>query len=98
MNEYVNKQNCRIRTDNNPPKIQDRAMPPEKVNVQCELQVSGVFVPYILENDINQSTYVNHFIFWPEFNDLETKAIWLRQDNANGVFFSTKKCALYFKK
>lgn len=46
LNGYVNKQNCRIRGDEQPEEVQELPLHPEKCTVWCGLWAGGLIGPY----------------------------------------------------
>ena len=47
LNEYVNKQNCRIWTDEQPEVTQELLLHPEKCTVRCDTWAGGIIGPYL---------------------------------------------------
>jgi len=59
LNGYVNKQNCRIWSEDQPEALQDLPMHPEKVTVWCLLSAGGIIEPYFFKNDNGRNVTVN---------------------------------------
>ena len=51
LGRYVNKQNCRIWSSEDPQVIDERSLHTEKVTVRCALWSAVVIGPYFFEND-----------------------------------------------
>ncbi|GFW97926.1 putative DD41D transposase [Trichonephila clavipes] len=51
LNDYVNKQNCRIWSEANPQVYVETPLHPEKLTVWCALWAGGVIGPYFFKND-----------------------------------------------
>ncbi|GFX90073.1 transposable element Tc3 transposase [Trichonephila clavipes] len=51
LNGYVNKQNCRIRSDANPQVHCETPLHPEKLTFWCALWAGGIIGPYFFKND-----------------------------------------------
>ena len=59
LNGYVNKQNCRIWSDDNPQAIVKTPLHTEKVTVWCAIWPGGIIGPYVFKNDNGQKFTVN---------------------------------------
>lgn len=90
MNGYVNKQNCRIWSENNPHEVHQVAMHPQKVTVWCGFWAGGIIGPYFFENEAGAAITVNGEryrsmitnFFWPKLDDMDTDDMWFQQDGA----------------
>ncbi|GFX37528.1 uncharacterized protein TNCV_4899581 [Trichonephila clavipes] len=51
LNDYVNKQNCRIWSEANPQVYVETPLHPEKLTVWCALWAGGIIGPYFFKND-----------------------------------------------
>ncbi|GFX66104.1 DUF4817 domain-containing protein [Trichonephila clavipes] len=51
LNGYVNKQNCRIRSEANQQVYVESPLHPEKLTVWCTLWAGGIIDPYFFKND-----------------------------------------------
>ncbi|GFW17748.1 transposable element Tc3 transposase [Trichonephila clavipes] len=51
LNGYVNKQNCRIWSEDNPQVYVETPLHPEKLTVWCALWAGGIIGPYFFKND-----------------------------------------------
>ncbi|GFU20104.1 uncharacterized protein TNCV_1192381 [Trichonephila clavipes] len=51
LNGYVNKQNCRTRSEANPQVYVETPLHPEKLTVWCALWASGIIGPYFFKNN-----------------------------------------------
>ncbi|GFW35399.1 uncharacterized protein TNCV_2611981 [Trichonephila clavipes] len=90
LNDYVNKQNCRIWSEANPQVYVETPLHPEKLTVWCVLWAGGIIGPYFFKNDeghnvtINGDRYramiTNFFI--PELNNHDVQELWFQQDGA----------------
>ncbi|GFV59244.1 histone-lysine N-methyltransferase SETMAR [Trichonephila clavipes] len=59
LNGYVNKQNCRIRSEANPQVYVETPLHPEKLTVWCALWAGGIIGPYFFKNDESHNVTVN---------------------------------------
>ena len=59
LNSNVNKQNCRILTEDNLQPIVQTPLHPEKLTVWCALWFGGIIGPYFFKNDAGQNVTVN---------------------------------------
>lgn len=59
LSGFVNKQNCRIWSDENPQEIHQVPLHPEKVTVWCALWSGGIIGPYFFENAEGVALTVN---------------------------------------
>jgi len=59
LNGYVNKQNCRIWSEDQPEALQDLPMHPEKVTVYCGLWAGSIIGPYFFKDDNGRNVTVN---------------------------------------
>ncbi|GFY18408.1 uncharacterized protein TNCV_2396371 [Trichonephila clavipes] len=90
LNGYVNKQNCRIRSEANPQVYVETPLHPENLTVWCALWAGGIIGPYFFKNDeghyvtVNGDRYramiTNFFI--PELNSHDVQELWFQQDCA----------------
>jgi len=90
LHGYVNKQNCRIWSEENPEAIVMTPLHPEKLTVWCALWSGGIIGPYLFKNDAGQNVTVNgeryrHMIknfFIPELHHVDVGQLWFQQDGA----------------
>ncbi|GFX05437.1 uncharacterized protein TNCV_1007591 [Trichonephila clavipes] len=54
LNGYVNKQNCRIWSEDNSQVYVETPLHPEKLTVWCALWAGGIIGPYFFKNDEGQ--------------------------------------------
>ncbi|GFT98105.1 hypothetical protein TNCV_789251 [Trichonephila clavipes] len=90
LNDYDNKQNCRIWSEANPRAYVETPLYPEKLTVWCALWAGGIIGPYFFKNDechnvtVNGDRYramiTNFFI--PELNNHDVQELWFQQDGA----------------
>ncbi|GFX36074.1 DUF4817 domain-containing protein [Trichonephila clavipes] len=83
LNGYVNKQNCRIRSEANPQVYVETPLHSEKLTVWCALWAGGI----LLQNDEGHNVtgngdryramITNFFI--PEFNNHDVQELWFQQ-------------------
>ena len=59
MGEYVNKQNCRIWSEDQPEELQKLPMQPEKLTVWCSLWAGGIIAPYFIKDAANRNVTMN---------------------------------------
>ncbi|GFX47476.1 putative transposable element [Trichonephila clavipes] len=59
LNGYVNKQNCRIRSEANPQVYVETQLHPEKLTVWCALWAGGIIGPYFFKNEEGHNVTVN---------------------------------------
>ncbi|KAK9874203.1 hypothetical protein WA026_002560 [Henosepilachna vigintioctopunctata] len=59
LNGYVNKQNCRIWSADNPQVYVKTPLHPERLTVWCALWAGGIIGPYFFKNDDFQNVTVN---------------------------------------
>lgn len=90
LNGYVNKQNCRIWSENNPKMIQQLPLHPEKCTVWCGLYAGGIIGPYFFKNEagnrvtVNGDRYramINDYLI-PNLNGIDLEGMWFQQDGA----------------
>jgi hypothetical protein len=90
LNGYVNKQNCRIWSEDNPQAVNESPLHPLKLTVWCGLHAGGIIGPYFFRNEEGAAVTVNgeryramltEFLF-PEINQLNIDDIWFQQDGA----------------
>ncbi|GFU11574.1 putative DD41D transposase [Trichonephila clavipes] len=90
LNDYVNKQNCRIWSEANPQVYVETLLHPEKLAVWYALWAGGVIGPYFFKNDEGHNVTVNgdRFramitnFFIPELNNHDVQELWFQQDGA----------------
>ncbi|GFT06082.1 transposable element Tc3 transposase [Trichonephila clavipes] len=90
LNDYVNKQNCRIWSEANTQVYVETPLHPEKLTVWCALWAGGIIGPYFFKNDegrnvtVNGDRYramiTNFFIL--ELNNQDVQELWFQQDGA----------------
>ncbi|GFT85723.1 putative DD41D transposase [Trichonephila clavipes] len=90
LNGYVNKQNCRIWSENNPQVYVETPLHLEKLTVWCALWAGGIIGPYFFKNDEGHNVTVNGDryraritnFFIPELNNHDVQLLWFQQDGA----------------
>ncbi|GFW36494.1 transposable element Tc3 transposase [Trichonephila clavipes] len=90
LNDYVNKQNCRIWSEANPQVYVETPLHPEKLTVWCALWAGGIIGPYFFKNDKGHNVTVNGDryramitnFFIPELNNHDVQELWFQQDGA----------------
>ncbi|QQP49937.1 Putative DD41D transposase [Caligus rogercresseyi] len=90
LNGYVNKQNCRIWSDEQPHAINELPMHPEKTTVWCGLWAGGIIGPFFFKDDRGRNVTVNgeryramiHDFFLPQLAELNLVNMWFQQDGA----------------
>ncbi|GFU50998.1 transposable element Tc3 transposase [Trichonephila clavipes] len=90
LNGYVNKQNCRIRSEANPQVYVETPLHSEKLTVWCALWAGGIIGPYFFKNDKGHNVTVNGEryramitkFFIPELNNHDVQELWFQQDGA----------------
>ncbi|GFY19270.1 DUF4817 domain-containing protein [Trichonephila clavipes] len=90
LNDYVNKQNCRIWSEANPQVYVETPLHPEKLTVWCALWAGGIIGPYFFKNDEGHNVTVNGDrcramitnFFIPELNNHDVQELWFQQDGA----------------
>ncbi|GFX50155.1 transposable element Tc3 transposase [Trichonephila clavipes] len=90
LNGYVNKQNCRIWSEDNPQVYVETPLHPEKLTVWCALWASGIIGPYFFKNDEGHNVTVNGDryrvmitnFFIPELNNHDVQELWFQQNGA----------------
>lgn len=90
LNGYVNKQNCRIWSEDQAEALQELPMYPEKVTVWCGLWAGGIIGPYFFKGDDGRNVTVNgeryrlmiDDFFLPKMEELDMPDMWFQQDGA----------------
>ncbi|GFT11555.1 DUF4817 domain-containing protein [Trichonephila clavipes] len=90
LNDYVNKQNCRIWSEANTQVYVETPLHPEKLTVWCALWAGGIIDPYFFQNDEGHNVTVNGDryramitnFFIPELNNHDVQELWFQQDGA----------------
>ncbi|GFX87674.1 transposable element Tc3 transposase [Trichonephila clavipes] len=90
LNDYVNKQNCRIWSEANTQVYVETPLHPEKLTVWCALWAGGIIGPYFFKNDEGHNVTVNGDryramitnFFIPELNNHDVQELWFQQDGA----------------
>ncbi|GFT83134.1 uncharacterized protein TNCV_629571 [Trichonephila clavipes] len=90
LNGYVNKQNCRNRSEANSQVYVETPLHPEKLTVWCALWAGGIIGPYFFKNDEGHNVTVNGEpyramitnFFIPELNNHDVQELWFQQDGA----------------
>lgn len=89
---FVNKQNCRIWSNENPKEFVGVPLHPQKLTVWCAIWAGGVIGPYFFKDNAGQTVTVNgqryramlRDFFVPQLNELEVdlENVWFQQDGA----------------
>jgi len=90
LSGYVNKQNCRIWSDEQPEEVQVVSLHPGKTTVWCALWAGGIIGPYFFKNEAGQNVTVNGARYramiteylLPEIESRNLDDIWFQQDGA----------------
>ena len=90
LNGYVNKQNCRFWSEDNPQIIHQSPLHPEKVTVWSAICSTGIIGPYFFEDENDETVTVTgeryrHMIqnfLIPELDSLGLVDMWFQQDGA----------------
>ena len=90
LNSYVNKQNCRIWSEDNPQVYVETPLHPEKLVAWFALWTGGIIGPYFFKNDAGQNVTVNSDryramitdFFIPQLNNHDIQELWFQQDGA----------------
>ncbi|GFU94303.1 putative DD41D transposase [Trichonephila clavipes] len=90
LNGYVNKQNCRIRSEANPQVYVETPLHPEKPTGWCALWAGGIIGPYFFKNDGGHNVTVNGDryraiitnFFIPKLNNHDVQELWFQQHGA----------------
>lgn len=90
LNGYVNKQNCRIWSEENPRVVLETPLHPEKCTVWCALHAGGIIGPYFFKNADGRRVTVNgeryrgmiRDYFIPRLEGLDVADMWFQQDGA----------------
>ncbi|GFS81055.1 putative DD41D transposase [Trichonephila clavipes] len=90
LNGYVNKQNCRIWSEDNPQVYVETPLHPEKLAVWCALWAGGIIAPYFFKNDESHNVTVNGDryralitnFFIPESNNHDVQELWFHTARA----------------
>lgn len=90
LNGFINTQNCRIWSKENPHAVLETPLHPQKLTVWCGLWSGGVIGPYFFENEngnavtVNGERYRNMItdFFWHELDDFDLEDMWFQQDGA----------------
>ena len=92
LDGYVNKQNCRYWSTENPRELHQKSLHSQKVTVWSALSKAGIIGPYFFEDEYGQAVTVNseryvamlqdYFIPHLEENEFDIPNIWFQQDGA----------------
>ncbi|PNF43865.1 hypothetical protein B7P43_G04223, partial [Cryptotermes secundus] len=89
LSGYVNNQNMRYWSGNNPRELHERPLHSDKVTVWCELSRVGVIGPYFFEEDnhavtFNSQRYVDMIknFFEQTLEEMHLGNVWFQQDGA----------------
>ncbi|GFW91336.1 transposable element Tc3 transposase [Trichonephila clavipes] len=83
LNGYINKQNCRIWSKDNPQVYVETPLHPEKLTVWCTLWAGGILLQKQWPQRYSQwyrAMITNFFI--PELNNHDVQELWFQQDGA----------------
>lgn len=89
LSGFINKQNCRIWSDENQREIHQGPLHSEKVTIWCALWCGGIIGPYFFENEeevaltVNGERYramIKNF-FWTAVNGIDLTNVWFQQDD-----------------
>ena len=69
LNGYVNKQNCRIWSEENPHETLETPLHPQKLTVWCALWAEGMIGPDFFKNEAGHNVTVNGECFRAMIND-----------------------------
>ena len=105
MSGFVNKQNCRIRGNENPQIMQEHEMHPLRTTVWCGFWAGGVIEQFCFENDQGTAVTVNGEQYrdmistqlWLKLEELEIDSFWFQHDGTT-CHISRETLAVLHKK
>ena len=86
LEDYANKQNCRIWGSENAKMIIEKPLYPQSVTVWCGFWAGGIIRSYFFENKagaavslngLRYQTMINEFL-WPELEDMEVDDVYFK--------------------
>lgn len=88
LNGFVNKQNCRIWSTENPREIHQRQLHPRKCTVWCGISSERIYGPYFFENEVGAAITINAVQYRTMLENFLRPAVennpqlWFQQDGA----------------
>lgn len=84
LSGYVNSQNTRIWSTENPHEFKEISLHPQKVGVWCGLSRKRIIGPIFFDETINAERYRTHILepFVSQLNETELEQGWFQQDGA----------------
>ena len=84
LSGFVNSQNTRIWSSENPNAIQETPLHPEKIGVWCAISRSRIIGPIFFNTTVNSDVYCSDilFPFIGQLNEIELNSGFFQQDNA----------------
>lgn len=84
LSGYVNSQNCRVWSSENPFEFKEKPLHDQKVGVWCAISRKRIVGPIFFADTINSERYCNQIIqpFLSQLSRHELRSGWFQQDNA----------------